>query len=190
MNHFYFCATKTAWTSTLLPSCHGSNPAARAMPSTFSAKSASCSLFRSNMYLTHKQHKHAPQFKCKLSTTMQIIVEYVVNIKKLIYRSKYYEHYTAASMYCWGLCCDHGNKPSYNKKLSLGQLHDKYGVWCCNLSHHRAQLVHAALPHQPRGKQKQRSETWSAVISVVCSLGNKMLKAFCFRWRYYILYFC
>lgn len=51
--HYFFCALKTAWTPSLLPSCHDSNSASRAMLATFCAKPASCSLFRSKMYLRH-----------------------------------------------------------------------------------------------------------------------------------------
>lgn len=64
MNHLYFfCAMKTAWTPSLLPSCHGSNSASWAMLTTFFAKPASCSLLRSKMYLrhtmTHKCNRNA-----------------------------------------------------------------------------------------------------------------------------------
>lgn len=65
MHHLYFlCGMKTAWTSSLFPSRHGSNSACRAVLTTFSAKPAACSFVRSKMYLFHNEHT-----KCNVNMT-------------------------------------------------------------------------------------------------------------------------
>lgn len=93
---YFFCGLKTLWAPSLFPSCHGSNPASAAMLATFFAKPASCSLFRSKMYLgctvTHIYNLNAKMPITShfylLQTVLNIELKYVSDTKYLLHNKQ------------------------------------------------------------------------------------------------------
>lgn len=99
---------KTAWTSSLFPSCHGSNSASRAMLTTFSAKPASCSLFTSKIYLQYTQMQ-----QCHNNF---VAVNAAVANKSHANKNM---HFWLTWLCSWWLKCHHGYKPCYYKNPHL-----------------------------------------------------------------------
>lgn len=148
---YFFFAIKTAWTPSLLPSCHGSNSASRAMLTTFSAKPASCSLLRSKMYLGHTKWQR---------DTTKISITGLTKQHKGSHISR--KH---SALYSWWLYCHHGNKACYYKNPHLADSTTSTAsgaAICLSIGPKWCTQLYSI----DGGKQTQRHERWPAVISV------------------------